>query len=71
MLTPENATNIYFPHVLSASFISRLIVTFIKHLLFMRGQIPCPFDQIEKLLQGTDDQGNGQRQNAKTKKIKE
>ncbi|KAF0374131.1 hypothetical protein F8M41_012884 [Gigaspora margarita] len=72
MLTPEDTTNIYFPHILSASFTARLIVTFIKHLLFMRGQIPCPFDQIENLiLRGTNDQRNKQHRNSKTKKAKE
>ncbi|KAG9299540.1 hypothetical protein G9A89_020711 [Geosiphon pyriformis] len=48
---PPSSTNIVFRHQITASLAANLTIGLIKHLLFMRGQIPCLFSQIEKLSQ--------------------
>ncbi|CAG8441820.1 6481_t:CDS:2 [Ambispora leptoticha] len=48
-----NSTRLSFAHQVTVSFAVKLIIAFIKHLLFMRGQIPCLFSQVEKLSQRT------------------
>ncbi|CAG8433522.1 6727_t:CDS:2 [Ambispora gerdemannii] len=71
--SPINSTKISFTHQVTASFAIKLTIALIKHLLFMRGQIPCLFSQVEKLSQRTSvvrsDLSNAQQKKIFERKI--